>query len=550
MKTLRLVRQLSLLLLLLGTARVALAQDAKPSDSPPPREGRAASVQQISAAAAAVFRTSPFDPPDASDISFYTDAAPRLDTGCTFRSGGPLVYTIEIKRFLGELNPDGTLKDAAALVAAGLLSPTVKLIMPGFDIDSGPPPPDVAPEIDRVSFNGQPVGVLSGHNNQWVLNSFEIPVERVKFARRGTGGGEPVGGVNEIRIDIDTANLEEVWCTSVDWGSASFKAMSPVILIHGNGSDGKFFERRGFTNALAGQGLLYDDSISMETTPRSKSAEDLNARIPGIVREFGAKKVHLVTHSKGGLDARDYLARFQREHNEQFEVLSLTTLSGPHNGSVGADVRVERKIAAANVGLLGKLEFVGFPDYTNEVARMMGVDPATPDLTIGANAIFNRRNVPRLRGLGITYNTVGADADQNRNNQIDRRNPDEFAELREESKDLRRIDLLPFVSRRIVDIMYKVVRDSSRVTVTYSTQPTGRKVATIRSVPTMVPQPNDTMVTTASARGEGHFESLVTNKADFMSTQGRNHASVANDGVAYTVIPWLRLIERRSGGLR
>lgn len=164
MKTLRPLGRWFLLILLLSTGRAALAQDAKPSDRSPGGP-RAASTQRISTAAA-VFRTSPFDPPDASDISFFTDAAPRLDTGCTFRSGGPIVYQIEIKRFLGELNPDGTLKNAAALVAAGLLSPKVKLIMPGFDIDSGPPPPDVAPEIDRVSFNGQPVGVLSGQNNQ------------------------------------------------------------------------------------------------------------------------------------------------------------------------------------------------------------------------------------------------------------------------------------------------------------------------------------------------------------------------------------------------
>jgi triacylglycerol lipase len=554
MKTSHPISKLFLLIMLLLAGRSALAQDAKPSNSSP-GGARAASTQQISTAAAAVFRTSPFDPPDASDISFFTDVAPRLDTGCTFRSGGPLVYQIEIKRFLGELNPDGTLKDARALVAAGLLSPTVKLIMPGFDIDSGPPPPDVAPEIDRVSFNGQPIGVLSGQNNQWVLNSFEIPVEKVKFAERGADGGEPTGGVNEIRIDIDTANLDEVWCTSIDWGSASFKAASPIILIHGNNSSSWFFLRQGFTFALRKEGFVVDDSINMETKSRSDNAEDLNEHIPDIARELGARNVHLVTHSKGGLDTREYLARFQRQHQRCFKVLTLTTLSGPHDGSIGADLRIERAIAAKNVGLLGKIEYVGFPAWTRGVAWYMSPDEATPDLTTGAAARFNPRNVPRLRGLGVTYNTVGADADRNGNQHIDRRYPDdEYFWLRIEDPKFFLFDLkFPDQSREIVDAMYQIVRNTPGLSVTYRRNLVGRKIATISNVmtvPPVGPKQNDIMVSTDSARGLGGFHKLVTNFATFTGSEARNHSSVADDEVARTVIPWIRAAEHSKGGLR
>jgi pimeloyl-ACP methyl ester carboxylesterase len=430
--------------------------------------------------------------------------------------------------------------------------------MPSFDIDSGPPPPDIAPEIDRVSFNGQPIGTLSGQNNQWVLNSFEIPIEQVKFAERGADGGEPVGGVNEIRIDIDTGNVIEAWCTSIDWGSVSFKAASPIILVHGNGSDGGFFDRMTFTSALKSQGLVYDNSISMKTKKRNENAADLNTLIPNIVKKLGARNIHIVTHSKGGLDVREYLAKYQRGHQECFKVLSLTTLSAPHDGSIGANVRVERARAAKDVGHLG-VEFVGFPEWTNELALIMGVDPATPDLTTGAAVLFNPPNIPRLLGLGITYNTVGADADLNGNTHIDR-NPDEFFWLRLESPALFAMDFADSrtakVAQEMVDAMYRIVRHTPSLSVTYRKGFLGRRIATISNVYPTPDRQNDVMVATDSAHGLGGFHNLVTETITFegnkdRDTVARDHASVAHGETAkVAVIPWILKVERSRGGLR
>ena len=50
-------------------------------------------------------RTSPFDPPPESDIQFVVDSAPGdLDTGCTFRGGGPLEFDVEIARWVGPVD--------------------------------------------------------------------------------------------------------------------------------------------------------------------------------------------------------------------------------------------------------------------------------------------------------------------------------------------------------------------------------------------------------------------------------------------------------------
>ncbi len=190
---------LCLVLLLVGAKSAAHAQQKQspPASSGAPRN--AATTLNAPAVTASGPRTSPFNPPTGTDHSFFRDSGPKLDTGCIFRSQGPIFYSVEIERVAGELNADGTLKDAAALVAAGLLSPTAKLIMPAYDVDSSASFPGVAPERDQVFFNGEAVGFLAGVNNTWKLNTFEIPIAKVKFAQRGANGSSPTPGVNTVR---------------------------------------------------------------------------------------------------------------------------------------------------------------------------------------------------------------------------------------------------------------------------------------------------------------------------------------------------------------
>jgi pimeloyl-ACP methyl ester carboxylesterase len=506
-------------------------------------------------------RSSPFEPPEDSDRSFSTDSGPGLDTGCSFRSEGPLIFNIEIKRFIGELNADGTLKNANALIAAGAISPKVKLIMPNYDVDSDASFPGIAPERDRVSVNGEEVGYLEGANNQWMLNSFEIDVRKIKFA--AAGGSEPAGGVNEIRIDIDTANSEEYWCTSTDWGSSSFRALSPIIFIHGNGSNGGFFTRQGFTAELDARGLEYNNSINLATAKSgsdfiANNARELNEKLPRIIRSLGSKTVHLIAHSKGGLDTRAYLADFQRNYQRQFKILSLTTLSTPHDGSVLADVSVERREAADQVGYTGKIDYEGFPRYMQQllaVEQLMGLDDGRRNLTTGFVAGFNQNNLPRLDGLGVTFNTIAADADTNSNGQMDR-NPDEYFHLRAESGSLNNIDRVSeSASRYIVDTLYQILRKTRGVNVRYRDQCVTRfgpcrKIATITSIDNASLLGNDTLVTIPSARGANSIQSRTTNSRTFSGGNGKNHSNVADREVARAVIPWLFEIERRNGGLR
>src|SRR5688572_9315748 len=102
------------------------------------------------------FGSSPFAPPEADDQHFVSDQGSGLDTGCTFRSGGPLLIRVMIDRYVGPTNPDGTLQNATDLIARGIIGPRAYLRMPAFDVDSGAilPAPE-EPEIDKVFLNGK-----------------------------------------------------------------------------------------------------------------------------------------------------------------------------------------------------------------------------------------------------------------------------------------------------------------------------------------------------------------------------------------------------------
>lgn len=496
--------------------------------------------------------SSPFAPPKGDDVIFVVDTDTGLDTPCTFRSGGPLRFKIKATRFVGPVNADGTLQDVAKLVANNVVSATATLAMPGFDVDyDANPGPPYSPERDKVTFNGHPVEFLKGLNGEWVMNSFVIPIEQVKFPARGAAGAAPTPAENEIVIDIDTANADELWCTAVDWATLRIKALSPVVLIHGNNSNGGFFERQGFVDALRSRAIAFDNSITMATDTVAAHAAKLDALLPAIVKSFGVDSVHLIAHSKGGLDTRDYLANYQGAHDADFKVLSLSTLSTPHNGSILADLKLSYDAAAS---VTSHIDFSGFPSFTETVAKATSADAGVPNLTVSFVSAFNSTNVARLPA--IAFNTIAADADTNGNAEIDL-TPDEYLDLRRESAQLTALHDSTFghtKSRIAVNAVYQVLRSTAGVTVTYTDKTLfGKKLwttATLTSIPNATPLGNDTLVTIPSGQGDGSLAPRVGNTHVFTGAAGRNHSNVANGGVAAVVIPWLVDIERRDGDLR
>lgn len=64
------------------------------------------------------------------------------------------------------------------------------------------------------------------------------------------------------------------------------------------------------------------------------NALQLKQRICSILEQTGAKKVNLIAHSKGGLDARYMISNL----NMHASVASLTTIATPHRGTEAADI--------------------------------------------------------------------------------------------------------------------------------------------------------------------------------------------------------------------
>jgi triacylglycerol lipase len=496
--------------------------------------------------------SSPIAPLKPNDTRFIVNGGEGLDTVCTFRPEGPLVITLPVKRVVGKTNSDGTLQDVGGMLQTGVISSKARLRLPVFDVDLAGAP-GLPPEIDFILFNGVVIGSLSGSNNTWKLNEFEVPIDLVRFGTRNASG-EPTPGNNEIKILIDQASGSDInWCTAVDWVEMTFKAVSPVILVHGNGQKGKFYKDTGFESYLESQHILFDHSIDLRRFPIYTNAGRIDQQLPDIVKSFGVDSIHLVAHSKGGIDSRAYLAVYQHSHDNEFKVLSLNTLSSPHDGTILTDVLQARKEAVEMIGKLGRIEYINFPDWTRQMVFFVTFDEGLQSLTTNNIAIFNRENLPALPpNLSIT--AVGADADKNENGQIDR-NPDEYAGMRLFNFFLRNSDPVSSAPGRFaMDSVYQILRNTDHVELeccrTETVLGVPRKIATIRAAPSAIVIPNDILVTGASAIGARSIEPRSFRNLLYLAGAGRDHGTIADAGVAAQVVVWILAIERTSGDLK
>lgn len=530
-----------LLLAALLLATSAAAQD-RPLDAPGtkaesggPKQGpQAASSMQPSTPTAAPSRSSPIPTPTPTDTHFVEDEGPGLDTDCRYRSAGSLKFTVRVTRHVGQVTSDGTLANAQALVSNGVISPTATLTMPAFDVDfNATPPSPYYPERDRILFNGHPVGdlnagaYLNGENNRWRVNDITVPIEYVRFAQRGSGGAAPTAGLNEIEILVDQANVPsgtDVWCTAIDWAAIKFDAIPPVVMIHGNGESGAFWDRLNFTRPFQQAGMPYDNSISLPTAFIAENAQTLAGEIPRVAREFGVKHIHIVAHSKGGLDTRAFLKLLPTEG--QLAVMSLTTLSTPHHGSALADYVRDAQGASARSSE-DAVRTAGIQRFAGPYDR--GRQNLTTDFL---RRQFNPQNLPLPQSFtvdgeetGVNYFSYGADANVD-GSMSWLGNPtiteNELAGTGHEND---------WFAEEGANLIYRILyyvastRWETRII-------GGQRVRVVREVPNQTVQPNDLLVTLNSSRLPNHFMA----RPNVM----RNHSNVADEGMGGIVFNLIR----------
>ncbi|HSF40988.1 MAG TPA: alpha/beta hydrolase [Thermoanaerobaculia bacterium] len=459
----------------------------------------------------------PIHPVEPDDEHFLVDTGSGLDTGCTFRDGSPLVFFVEVDRYVGEVDGSGFLRDPGRLVSQKVVSPKARLMLPAFDVDSSANVPPYAPEVDKVFFNGRQLSkpTLTGSNNTWIMNEFEVPIDAVKFPQRGARGSRPTPARNEIRIDIDTANAELVWCTSIDWAQLQFKAMAPILLVHGITAGPDTWEP-AVTNYLEGEDVPFENNIQLG--PNGSIANNgglLSQTVQEYADSFGVKKVHLVVHSKGGLDSRRFLSTHYNPR--EVKVLSLHTLSTPHHGSVIADLSIANltlnDATSNNQNLNAFMNQQGLANFFGQGPQRPGLD----DLQTASMAAFNAANA--FPG-SVTLYTHGADADLNNDGRI---------------SNAEASPLVPGAANWAIDsgtLMYQILRNVASINVVRRTNFFGlNEWHEISANATAFPLDNDLSVTDQSSHYPPESAHFFVN---------RNHSNIKDANSLGTVLNRIR----------
>lgn len=165
------------------------------------------------------------------------------------------------------------------------------------------------------------------------------------------------------------------------------KLRHPVVLAHGflgfdavvvAGVRHEYF--RDLTGSLAKHAHTVHRPRVAATRSVAARAEELASRI----RELPDRRVNVIAHSMGGLDARHAITRLGLGRR----VASLTTIGSPHHGTPLADLGV---VVGERIGLRRVLDRLGLPLE------------ALDDLTTAAMAEFNRAtpDVPGVAYLSV-----------------------------------------------------------------------------------------------------------------------------------------------------
>ncbi|MCC7335339.1 MAG: hypothetical protein IT422_09590 [Pirellulaceae bacterium] len=339
---------------------------------------------------------SPVAPPEMNDHVFVVDSGGDLDSGCVFRddlANGTIRFEIPVDRVVG---------DIGKLLSNNLISPTIKLEMPAFDVDFNAPQSPQERDVVRINGHVVPSNFLTGANNVWKLNEFDVPIEFINFP---TDASTPATNVVEIAVDTLSPPGDDTWCTEIDWASLTIdKVPAPVLLVHGILSNSSGWNTpwiAGLTDLgipAEGIDLGSDQGLGLELDSIQQNAADIAARVEDMIARLGVDQISIVSHSKGGLDSRHYA-----ESNDTIH--SLIQIGTPNAGSPLADL--------IQVGAIGASVALGIPGGSailNGLLGAAGVQLTTPFM-LGYNWIHGLNPNTEYSALAGDYSTGSSVAD-------------------------------------------------------------------------------------------------------------------------------------------
>jgi len=244
-----------------------------------------------------------------------------------YREDSPLDFAINVP--LSGLGP----VDAEGHPVRGndLYATDVRLTLRVFDVD------EEDGEVDEIVVNGQKLrGKLSGANDQWSIVSFLFDASLLRLPT----GSNP-SGLNAFQILIDVS--DEGWAVQVDWAELRLKPLPlPAAFLHGF-DEGHDKDKNGRADVMEPMARYYDDFISgldrgQIAVPLLTNYESIQERarlltpvIAKLQAANGGAQVNLVTHSMGGLAARQYA------WDNPDTVSSIVMFGTPNGGTEIAD---------------------------------------------------------------------------------------------------------------------------------------------------------------------------------------------------------------------
>jgi hypothetical protein len=498
--------------------------------------------------------TTPADanrPKQPTDSRFVVETGSGLKTACTKRSDGPIRITVPVTRVVGDVDSDNfQVSPHPGTVVSTNVTLRMAVYHQGLGASSATPRDHFLMNGKEGNPDGSPV-FLTGPNGTWTVNTVTFPSTLTRFGRRiesePHGQTPPEPGNNQIEIQVDPlppgGTGPEQWCSVVDWVELSFDALAPVIFVHGNGQgdDGKggdfwyggvlgdrtqarLFMKTNVIDSFKEAGIPYDVSISMFTNTTEQHGDLLGKLIPQIASEFGARHVHLIAHSKGGLDTRDFMARTIPQN---FGVLSFTTFSSPHQGSSGPDYQLDAVHA--------NLAYSDDSTHT-EIAAASPPGAGTDSLRVSTVARFNQKNIPMMprsmtvdgESAPVKYTNVVADANLDDSTSVFGNPTISFDECEGLPGQPYLVPDRTWAS--IVEQLYRILGNVASTRVEMKSIPAGDgpggqqmfvQIPVVKEVPTASFQPNDFCVTHAS----GSY--LATTMGGDVFKLKANHSTVA-----------------------
>lgn len=179
---------------------------------------------------------------------------------------------------------------------------------------------------------------------------------------------------------------------------------SPVLLVHGLGEDASLWKE--WEELLTNDGIQYHTITFQESDDKCGTAlahaVELDKRIDEILRSSPSGQVNIVGHSKGGIDARVYLA------NGTQSVANLIMIGTPNNGTPMAERTsicapgVWDVLPEANATKVGVNPNTRYYTIAGDWAKGVGGNPTIPGPDDGLVPVSSAESEGNFQSLGRT----------------------------------------------------------------------------------------------------------------------------------------------------